>query len=491
MAKRSTGELRVHQNRDGTRTFSARVRVGGNRRHVPLGHERDGMTLLEAEKKLEDILARARLGTYRPTSDRRDHTRGEADVFVAAASRFLKAKAREGLKPASLGSLSWALNTHLTPFFGRDRVRGIDMDRVESYVDRQIARRDEINRLKAQNAYLEGPKGGAMRPMGSRSINTTLEILTQLFDWTAARGYGPDGPNPAAGVRLRAPARANFALELDELDDLIEAAGRQHSHVRSDRSLRLGQQATVLRTEGRAWKEIAAELGIAESTAIYHHRCHKREEARSADEPAAIEALADRALLCTLAFSGARVTELCRLTVDQVDLGRQRLRIPDSKTPSGIREVHLSPRLVDELGTYLAARSENGGGALLFPSPTGRRRSKDTVNKRVVAPACEHANTRRASLSLPPLPRTTPHTLRRTYITLALEAGLPVPFVMAQVGHSDSRTTLQIYAKVLARRDRSEHGRAFDQLVGGTLPSPPNATILPHQVLPPDSRRVQ
>ena len=81
------------------------------------------------------------------------------------------------------------------------------------------------------------------------------------------------------------------------------------------------------------------------------------------------------------------------------------------------------------------------------------------------------ANVERVRRSLPPLPRTTPHTLRRTYITLALEAGLPVPFVMAQVGHSDSRTTLQIYAKVLARRDRSDHGRVFDEPVGGAIPS--------------------
>jgi hypothetical protein len=43
---------------------------------------------------------------------------------------------------------------------------------------------------------------------------------------------------------------------------------------------------------------------------------------------------------------------------------------------------------------------------------------------------------------------------------------------MGQVGHADSRTTLQIYAKVLARRDRSDHGRAFDELVGGAVPPP-------------------
>lgn len=323
-----------------------------------------------------------------------------------------------------------------------------------------------------------------MRPMSNRSVNTTLEILTQLLDWTAARGLGPEGQNPAAGLRLRASARTNFALELDELDDLIAAAGQQHVQSRSDRSRQLAQRATALRAEGKTWKQVGAALGVAESTAIYHRQKHEQEIARSVEEPVAIQTLAERALICLLAFSGARVTELCRLTLGDVDLDRQRLRIADSKTPSGIREVHLSPRLVVEVGTYLEARGETVGDALLLPSPTGRRRSKDTVNKRVLAPAVARANAERVRRSLPPLPRTTPHTLRRTYITLALEAGLPVPFVMAQVGHSDSRTTLQIYAKVLARRDRSDHGRAFDELVGGAVPSARGDDIRPNPTRP-------
>ena len=32
-----------------------------------------------------------------------------------------------------------------------------------------------------------------------------------------------------------------------------------------------------------------------------------------------------------------------------------------------------------------------------------------------------------------------------------LEAGAPLPYVMDQVGHADSETTLEIYAQVLIR----------------------------------------
>ena len=64
----------------------------------------------------------------------------------------------------------------------------------------------------------------------------------------------------------------------------------------------------------------------------------------------------------------------------------------------------------------------------------------------------------------------TPHTLRRTYISLMLEAGASVPYVMGQVGHAHPDTTLRIYAKVL-NRDCSALGQAFDALMDGAVPA--------------------
>ena len=64
-----------------------------------------------------------------------------------------------------------------------------------------------------------------------------------------------------------------------------------------------------------------------------------------------------------------------------------------------------------------------------------------------------------------PLPPTTPHTLRRTYISIALLANrFDVLWVMGQVGHADSKMTLDVYAQ-LQQRVKREHGRAFDTLV--------------------------
>jgi hypothetical protein len=70
----------------------------------------------------------------------------------------------------------------------------------------------------------------------------------------------------------------------------------------------------------------------------------------------------------------------------------------------------------------------------------------------------------------------TAHTLRRTYISMMFAAGAEIPYVMAQVGHGDSKVTLEIYAQVLKRRDREQVGRAFDHLlVGGGRGEPRTA----------------
>jgi integrase len=50
---------------------------------------------------------------------------------------------------------------------------------------------------------------------------------------------------------------------------------------------------------------------------------------------------------------------------------------------------------------------------------------------------------------LPPLPNTTAHSLRRTYISIALLAnGFDVVWVMSQVGHADSTMATDVYAQL-------------------------------------------
>ena len=74
----------------------------------------------------------------------------------------------------------------------------------------------------------------------------------------------------------------------------------------------------------------------------------------------------------------------------------------------------------------------------------------------------------------PPLPDgITPHTLRRTYCSLWLEADppAPIPWLMDQVGHEKPDTLLRIYAQVM-QRYRAKIGWAFDALMAGAGAAP-------------------
>src|SRR5215216_5054639 len=84
---------------------------------------------------------------------------------------------------------------------------------------------------------------------------------------------------------------------------------------------------------------------------------------------------------------------------------------------------------------------------------TGGRHSDSNVRNRLLAGAVRRANEKRAAEGEMLLPeKVTPHTLRRTFASLALAAGRDPRWVMAQLGHTDARFTLNVYAQVMQRQ---------------------------------------
>ena len=269
--------------------------------------------------------------------------------------------------------------------------------------------------------------------------------------------------NPAADPQLRlkvSQRRGNF-LEADELLVVLEAAGTLDQPV-SPQTLRRANRARAMRAAGQSWKAIAEELDAAESTAIWLAGRTARDTRPSAR----------RALLATLGCAGLRNSEACELNLGDLDFARGTIIVRDAKTEAGVRKVDMTPWLREELLAYRASRADDPADAPAFPTRNGHRRDRSNLNRRVLGPAVRAASQLRSARRESPLPdRITPHTLRRTYITLMLEAGAPVPYVQGQVGHEDATTTLNIYAQVLKRQDRRRHGRAFDALMAGAVPS--------------------
>jgi integrase len=208
---------------------------------------------------------------------------------------------------------------------------------------------------------------------------------------------------------------------------------------------------------------IAADLGIAKSTVAFHLAPLGAVKAN--------DYLGRRAIITTLGQSGVRVSELCDMRIGHLrlhDPDRTRFHIPDAKTHAGIREVHMSPDLAEtssSTSTDCAARAtRRTPEAWVFPNRRGGRLSRQRVAE-IVTRAAQQACATLIAQGRPPIPTTTPHTLRRTYISIALLANnFDVLWVMHQVGHADAKVTLDVYAQ-LQQRVKRDHGHAFDKLV--------------------------
>jgi len=172
-----------------------------------------------------------------------------------------------------------------------------------------------------------------------------------------------------------------------------------------------------------------------------------------------------------LGYSGVRNSELCDLRIRHVRLngrGGARFNIPDAKTETGVRVVEMSPDLAEAFVAHLdrlrRAGQPVGLDDYLVRNSRGGRISRQRIAE-IVREATLLANQTRERQGLPPLPRTTPHSLRRTYISIALPANnFDVKWVMSQVGHADSKMTLDVYAQ-LEQRLKQDHGARFDALV--------------------------
>jgi site-specific recombinase XerD len=149
-----------------------------------------------------------------------------------------------------------------------------------------------------------------------------------------------------------------------------------------------------------------------------------------------------RAVLLTCYATGLRLREATHLRVADIDGKRQQIHVRAGKG-SKERFVPASPRLLDELREYWKIKRPNN---YLFPGKTpDTPLSSPTIQK-----ACKlgiaQAGIRKAA---------TPHTMRHSFATSMLEAGVDVLTISKLLGHSSFVTTM-VYLHVRRQHfDRS------------------------------------
>ncbi len=448
---------------DGSITFGLRVRVGGADERVPLGNTGAGWDEARVETARRQLLAKIELGLWTPRVETIGSAYDEEPTFRELATDWLEArKQNPAIQPRTTELNEWQLRRYLTPFFGELLPSRITPEKVKQYRRHIHAENTHIRAAAEAGRPLRDPRTGRqLRTLSNESINKTLRTLASVLD--EAEDVGFVTRNVARGRRTREPLerrRPRDIIEVEEFLSLLDAAIQLDRERHRPGTLARAAEVRMLRDDANLeWAVIAKQLGLARSTAFYLYACR--------DERTGPIWGTRRPVIATLALAGPRVTELCQLNVDDLDLAKARFYVNDSKTPAGIRAVDIHPRLLEELTTYAAYRPPAPGNAPAFPTRTGNRRNKDNVRLRVIAPVVSRANEIRSTQGRPPIrAHVTPHTFRRTYITYMIAAGYDLPYVQAQVGHADPAVTLSIYAQVMRRADRDELRAEIRGLLG-------------------------
>lgn len=162
--------------------------------------------------------------------------------------------------------------------------------------------------------------------------------------------------------------------------------------------------------------------------------------------------LRDIAVVETLFATGIRISELCNIRDDMIDLHEGVLRIKGK----GAKERYIQIGNEDVLDVLRAYREkyresicEHG---YFFVNRYGNRLSEQSARRML------HKHTGQAQIEM----NITPHMLRHTFATLLLEEEVDIRYIQKMLGHS-SITTTEIYTYVSSKKQqeilRSKHPR--------------------------------
>lgn len=371
------------------RTWAMRVRAGGRRRSLTLGHDYGPRAMSEqaARFKCGQVLGQIELGVFVWPSERNftvaspgptkiESEKHDVPLFGEVAKEWFAqelvtaGRTRKGLSENGRLNKEWLLG-HVNDAFGELPIDTIDEAMVEDFAIRKREQHEAV------------------------SVNKMLVTLENVIKRAVRRRV--IDRNPVDGFRLRTTRFVATHLETAaQIEALMDAAG-EHDLIRRGR-----------RGHGRA-------------------------------------------LVAVLVMAGLRIGELRELRWRDVYLSKNYLYVRGTKTESAERRVALVPRLRAILAELKALRGGQPN-EFVFGTSTGGRENRSNVSQRILAPAVEGANRRLADQDEEPIrDGLTPHGLRHTYVSAMLALGVDVITVGGEVGHRDKASTLNRYGKPMRR----------------------------------------
>jgi site-specific recombinase XerD len=172
---------------------------------------------------------------------------------------------------------------------------------------------------------------------------------------------------------------------------------------------------------------------------------------------AEVKSLRDRAIFELLFSTGLRVSELCSLDRDTINLARDEFSIRGKGEK--VRLVFLSDSAREAIKTYLGKRADINEA--MFASLSEINPSTSTKTGKVnhegrLTPRSVERIIKKYAIKAGITKKVTPHTLRHSFATDLLQNGADIRSVQMMLGHSSVSTT-QIYTHVTDKQLRDVH----------------------------------
>ncbi|MEK7507069.1 MAG: site-specific tyrosine recombinase/integron integrase [Patescibacteria group bacterium] len=194
------------------------------------------------------------------------------------------------------------------------------------------------------------------------------------------------------------------------------------------------------------------ELGKQEEREVTFLEPHELERFLKSPSGTDLASRRDRAILETLFSTGLRVSELCSLNRDEIDLKRGEFSVRGKG--SKIRVVFLSDTASAALTNYLDKRTD-ADPALFIRVPKNEKFEK-FGELRLTPRSVQRIIKKYAAVAGIIGKKISPHSLRHSFATDLLRNGADIRSVQALLGHA-SVTTTQIYTHVTDKQLRETH----------------------------------
>jgi integrase len=421
-------------------SYAVRVPFRGGKEFVRLGGSWEGWTEERVQDELDYILGQIRRGEWIPPQrDEAVPTDLEHWRFRDVAAVYLARQATRldrGTNGKTYRDLEWRLAVAVD-HIGDLAVEAVGEAQLDEMVLALLRERERIEEAAARGEpeyedYTDSRTGKVhqrrARGLARSSINKVLTAVERVLREAKRRNLIDQVPDTSE-VRVRSERPRRPYLELAQAVALIDAAS-----------------AIEEKHRGLSWDDVYVMRESSESNIALARRFHvtealvrkiRRGEVWTREATRRRNDIPRTALVATLVLAGVRISELCAMDREHLDLPGCRLRVPRVKTDASERVVPLAPRLREILLDHAATLGPDPK-APLFPNRNGGRQTPDNVRTRILGPAGEAIGE-----------HVTPHMLRRTFASLLAELGVPPRRAMYLLGHTNPTLTMSVYQQVL------------------------------------------